>query len=140
MEIVKQGTGATASTARPASAADIPRCVAMMRRFVAQTGRRGTFRADLVEQTMRLLMEGGILLVSGRGMIGGLIMPLWQTGEPVAHEFFWWGDARLLAAFEEAARDRGATAIHMAALEGRVARHYERRGYRKLETIWLKEF
>lgn len=125
---------------RQAAEADISRCVAMMRIFFAETGRRGEFQLESVERTMRLLMEGGILLVSDKGVIGGLLHPLWQTGEVVAHEFFWWGDARLLSAFEERARELDATAIHMMALEERVARHYARRGYRQLETVWLKEF
>ena len=140
MGITKPHTWETGSSIRQAVEADIPRCVAMMRTFIAQTGRRGEFQPESVARTMRLLIEGGILLVSDKGMIGGLLLPLWQTGEQVAHEFFWWGDARLLGAFEEMARERGATAIHMMALEERVARHYAKRGYRKLETVWLKEF
>ncbi len=125
---------------RRAGEGDIPRCVAMMRSFFAQTGRRGEFQPDSAERMMRLLMENGILLVSDKGVIGGLLHPLWPTGEIVAQEFFWWGDAALLGTFEERARELGASAIHMTALEGRVARHYARRGYRQLETVWLKEF
>lgn len=125
---------------RPAVEGDIPRCVGMLRRFFLKTGRRGEYRIDAVERMVRLLMEQGILLVSDKGVIGGLLCPLWPTGEIVAQEFFWWGDAVLLGAFETRAREMGATAIQMTALEGRVARHYARRGYRQLETVWLKEF
>lgn len=86
------------------------------------------------------LDKHGILIVSDKGMIGGMVLPQWDTGELVAYEMFWWGDSSLLGRFEKKAEEMGAPSIQMNALTDRVGKHYETRGYRKLSTSWLKEF
>ena len=114
--------------------------VEMARAFFKHTGRRGTFDETSVKAMLDLLAEHHILIVSDTGMVGGFVTPLWPTGEIVAQELFWWGDASLLKQFETRARQMGATAIHMMSLTQRVADHYLARGYRQLETVWVKEF
>lgn len=112
----------------------------MARAFFVHTGRRGEFNEIMVQEMLDHLEENHILIVSETGMIGGMVFPLWVTGEIIAQEMFWWGDASLLARFEARARQMGATAINMMSLTQRVADHYLARGYTKLETIWVKEF
>lgn len=85
------------------------------------------------------------------GVIGGIVFPDLNTGKPVAQEAFWYVDEqagrglgpRLLRVFEEWGAKRGATRIAMVHLENaggeRVAKLYERRGYRRAETIYAKE-
>ena len=114
--------------------------VEMARAFFEHTGRRGEFDEDAARRMMDHLSEHGILIISDTGMIGGFVTPLWPTGEIVAQEMFWWGDASLLTQFETRARKMGATAIHMMSLNQRVADHYLARGYTQLETVWVKEF
>lgn len=112
----------------------------MARAFFEHTGRRGEFCETSVQAMLDHLEEHHILIVTDKGMIGGMVFPLWVTGEIVAQEMFWWGDASLLSQFETRARQMGATAIHMMSLTQRVADHYLARGYDKLETIFVKEF
>ena len=112
----------------------------MARAFFLETGRRGEFDAGGVQRTLDHLAEHHILIVSETGMIGGYVSPMWVTGEIIAQEMFWWGDASLMRKFEARARELGATAIQMQCLTDRVAKHYERRGYRKMTTGYLKEF
>ena len=114
--------------------------VEMARAFFEHTGRRGTFDEEAAHRMMKYLDEHGILILSDTGMIGGFVTPLWPTGEMVAQELFWWGDASLLKQFESRARHMGATAIHMMSLTQRVADHYLARGYKQLETVFVKEF
>lgn len=112
----------------------------MARAFFEHTGRRGEFNEASVAAMLDHLREHHILIVSDTGMIGGMVFPLWVTGEIVAQEMFWWRDAALLGKFETRARQMGATAIHMMSLTQRVADHYLARGYHQLETVFVKEF
>ena len=112
----------------------------MARVFFEHTGRRGEFDETSVKAMLDHLAEHHILIISETGMIGGMVFPLWVTGEIVAQEMFWWGDASLLSKFESRARQMGATAIHMMSLNKRVADHYLARGYEELETVFVKEF
>ena len=112
----------------------------MARAFFEHTGRRGTFNETSVNAMLEWLDEHGILIVSDTGMIGGMVIPLWVTGEMVAQEMFWWGDASLLTQFETRAREMGATAIQMNCLTDRVGEHYDLRGYVKILSTWVKEF
>ena len=111
-----------------------------LRAFFEHTGRRGEFDEDMATRMLDYLDRHGILIESDSGIIGGMITPLFPTGELIAQEMFWWGDAKLLKQFEKRARQMGATAIHMMSLTQRVAEHYRARGYKPLETVWIKEF
>lgn len=127
-------------TARPATREDTPRIIDMLRELFRYANRRGDFNQESVRAMMDHLRENGILIVSDKGVIGGVVIPLWPTGEMFAQEIVSWGDLALVASFEESAREMGATAIHLKALTERVGKHYERRGYRKVESMYLKEF
>jgi GNAT superfamily N-acetyltransferase len=96
----------------------------------------------------------GIFLVYGdppfQGAIGGAIYPDFPTGDIVATEFFWYvipehrGQAgvRLLKAFEEEAKRRGAVRLMMMHFESpktaAFGHLYERLGYCKKEQIYAK--
>lgn len=112
----------------------------MARAFFEHTGRRGEFNETSVKAMLDYLDEHGILIVTETGMFGGMVLPCWVTGEIIAQEILWWGDASLLTKFESRAKQMGATAIHMMSLTQRVADHYLARGYRQLETVFVKEF
>lgn len=112
----------------------------MARAFFEHTGRRGEFNETSVKAMLDYLDVHGILIVSQTGIIGGMVIPCWVTGKMTAQEILWWGDASLLGKFEDRARRLGASAIHMMALDDRVAGHYAKRGYEKLETVFVKEF
>lgn len=114
--------------------------VEKLRAFFKETGRRGEFDDEFALQMLEYLDTHGILIVSNTGIIGGMVTPLFPTREVLAQEVFWWGDASLLKQFETRARHMGATAIHMMSLNQRVAGHYLARGYKQLETVWVKEF
>lgn len=92
-------------------------------------------------------VEGSVL-----GFISGFISPVYFNHSHLSgEEMFWWVSPRapvacgirLLAALEEEARNRGCKTWQMkslAALNGqRMARLYERRGYRQTEFMFLKE-
>lgn len=129
---------------------DIPRIVTMGRRFFEKSGYAGEYSEDAMTTAARELIadENGILIVSPEGMIGGMVYPLYMTGQRVAQEFFWWSEdgsgQALLSAFECRARWLGATAVTMVALDtlrpSAVGALYRRRGYRPLEYSYVKEF
>lgn len=86
------------------------------------------------------------------GAIAGVVWPCPNDGELQANEMFWFvarsargslGSLRLLDSWERGARLLGArrlTMVHLEALSpAKLARHYERKGYSKLETNYMKE-
>lgn len=92
-----------------------------------------------------LWRDGGII-----GAIGGAVYPDPNDGELVAMEFFWFvtAEARgrglaLLSRFEAWAKERGAVRIAMIHLNNlqpaRLCELYHRRGYREIETHYIKE-
>lgn len=80
------------------------------------------------------------------GMIGVWVFDHPLSGDRVAGEVFWWVDPnqrgrtgiRLWDAAETWARERGASAMQMIAPNDRVARLYQTRGYRPLETVYQR--
>jgi hypothetical protein len=83
------------------------------------------------------------------GALGGLIFPSIFTGEASSIETFWYTDPDhrgpssfgLLREFETWAISSGVTMIHLAHMElqpDRMADFYVRRGYQKLETVFVK--
>jgi hypothetical protein len=88
------------------------------------------------------------LLVGG---IGILITPSLEDGTLVAQEAFWFvteesrgGGMKLFIKGEELARSTGAERMHMIHLSNsmpdKLKKLYERRGYREIETTYMKEF
>jgi GNAT superfamily N-acetyltransferase len=86
------------------------------------------------------------------GVCGGLVAPDTNTGQRRATELFWWLDPehrrgslalRLMRAFEEWAEAEGCEAVSFAFIHGTgreevLDRWYRRRGYRPLETHYVK--
>lgn len=133
---------------RQATAEDVPAIVEMGREFHAYSPWRGVpFDAVAVAEFARRLIEGGVVLLSERGMIGGLLSPLYfNPAHVVAVELFWWAKAEggaLRAAFEEWGRNAGAHAVQFSALGDAHAeamdRMFRRHGYARIETGYVKE-
>ena len=143
---------------RPATAADLPRCVEMARKFHAFAGldHVAPFCEKSTLATGYALSEHGIFLVAEIG--GFLIGMIGVMVSPVAHnhafkqavEVMWWVEqeawsqgigSALIANAESAAKDRGAKSVMMIHLQNSpdAARAmYESRGYRELETVFVK--
>lgn len=93
------------------------------------------------------LIEGGVILMSETGMIGGLLNPLYFNPKYViACELFWWatsGGRELMRAFEDWGAENGCRAYQFSALgddkADRMAQLFNRAGYRKVETGYFKE-
>lgn len=139
---------------REATRADLPRLVAMGRRFLAEAEYQGVIAENPAQMDALAgrLIDGydSVILVtedmSGPvGMIGLLAYRHLLSGEPVAGEVFWWVEperrrdgVRLLRAAEQWARDSGAVFLQMIAPNDRVGRFYEAVGYQKVETSYQR--
>lgn len=105
------------------------------------------FDKSFLEKTIVNLIESGICLRSEKGVVGGLVFPMFMSGRVVAQEFFWWsedGKGRdLLEAFELKAKEMGAESIIMVSLAksdyNRVGDIYKKRGYSLLESNYIKD-
>ena len=145
---------------RAATLADVPRLVAMGEDFHSYMNcpEMGPYSPVFASRTAETLINGddGIFLAAededGRvgGMVAGMVFPVYMTGWLISQEFMWWVDdthkgygKRLLKAFEEEAKARGARAMVMLALHSRdsdrIAKVYERAGYRPSEHTFIKE-
>ena len=125
--------------ARDATPEDTRRIIELQRELFRHANRRGTFDEAAVRSMTDHLRKHGILIISDTGVIGGILIPLYPTGEVVAQEIIWWRDPALVKRFEQRGREMGATATQLMALTERVGRFYERLGYRKIESMYLKE-
>lgn len=89
-----------------------------------------------------------IILTTGNGsFVGGVSVVSWlDSSATVLQEIFWWAKPgegmSLLEAFENAAVELGVSYVTMAALDSLrgpvLQRLYERRGYNKMETTFIK--
>lgn len=134
-----------------ATSADIPALMDMGRKFAAKACLAESVGYDeaSAETTFGLMIESPhyVILMSEAGTIGGAAVPHpFNASHIMAQELFWWaesGGLQLLAAFEEWAAAR-AGSVRMACLEAaspdRVAKIYERRGYRPLERGFIRTF
>lgn len=140
---------------RNATPADVDRIVEMGQRFIAEGGYAGHIVGDPAK--MRELVTGlienerGLLLVveadgDACGMAGALIFEHPMSGEQVASEMFWWVDperrgagVRLFRAVERWAAAHGATRMMMIAPNDRVAEFYEKVGYDRVETTYMRK-
>jgi len=140
---------------REAVMADVPRLVAMGETFLIESQYHEVvpFRPKAMSEMMAHLIESdeSLLLVSDRDRVDGMIgmytydHPL--SGTRMAAEAFWWMSpecrggttgVRLLRQAEDWARQQGVPYLHMVAPNSRVAKFYERLGYRPLETHYYK--
>ena len=135
---------------RPATIKDIPRLLEMGRKFADDAGvtaRVGWDAQSVVEMLEGLIeSEDGIVLVSERGMIGGMVYPHPFNNEVrVFVEIFWRAEdgqgLALLNAAEAHAKALGANKSVMVAMDGmeRTTRLYGRLGYTPCETQFMKE-
>ncbi len=132
---------------RPATIDDFPMMLEMGRAFAEEAGviaRVGWDDASVID-TLETLMDSGILLVSERGMIGGVIFPHpFNRDCVVFSEIFWRaedGQGRaLLAEAERLAIERGANVSTMGAMDGmeRTQRLYGMLGYKYGEAQFMK--
>ena len=136
---------------REATLDDIPALMAMGEAFSEKAKLIDSVGYDpaSAETTFRLMIEtpGYVILMTDDGALGGAAIPHpFNSAHILAQEVFWWAKRdglKLLAAFEEWASQR-ASSIRMGCLEAsepdRVAKIYERRGYRPLERGFIKGF
>lgn len=115
------------------------------------------FNPEVFKRKMREFMSLGLGTVlcahegfELRGALAGITYENVFDGEPCASELFWyvWPGApkgtgtSLLDAFEQWARDHGCTRVTMAYMHHnmpeRLGPYYERRGYHKFETHYVK--
>jgi GNAT superfamily N-acetyltransferase len=132
---------------RPATPDDFPMMLEMGRAFAEEAGVIGRvgWDDDSVIDTLEVLMEHGILLVSERGMIGGMLFPHpFNRDCMVFSELFWRaedGQGRaLLKEAERIAKERGANVSAMIAMDGmeRTQRLYGKLGYGYCEAQFMK--
>ncbi len=135
---------------RPATYDDIPRLLEMGRKFADDAGvtARVGWDAFSVVELLEGLIDGddGILLVSDKGMIGGLVYPHpFNRDIRVFAELFWRAEdgngLALLAEAERLAAERGASKSVMIAMDGmdRTRKLYARIGYKPCEAQFMKE-
>ena len=137
---------------REATYADLPRLVQLGHQFWKHSPYEGI--ADFNEESLlsygaALIEEDrSVIFTNGRGMIGGTLMPLYFGQTLVAQEIFWYaqeGGKELLDAFEQWAKDQGASQVAVSSFAGETRMHklietlYKRRKYKATETQYLKE-
>lgn len=147
---------------REATLEDMPRILELGREFFAESGYKGiieydedsartTFEGLIASETaVILLMEMGGLIVGGAG---AMVAPFYMNANQlVGQEFFWFvsedfrGTRQALDLFnclEAWSRSVGAEFFVMIALRenfDKVSKLYERKGYIKTETNFIKRF
>lgn len=139
---------------RRATEDDMPRLLAMGKRFAAETDYRRFMEVDparLAGTIFDLLNNpDGAVFVSGNdatitGMIALLLFEHPFSGERTVFELVWWVDpesrgdgVRLLRAAEEWGRESGVRKMQMVAPNDRVGALYRRLGYEAVETSYQR--
>jgi hypothetical protein len=135
---------------RAATFDDIPALLDMGKRFADDAGvtARIGWDDDSVADMLEALIESedGIVLVSGKGMIGGFVSAHpFNRAVRMFTELFWRAEdgngLALLAEAERIAAERGATRSAMVAMDGmdRTRKLYARLGYAPCEAQFMKE-
>ncbi|MEY2759937.1 MAG: hypothetical protein RIR33_3715 [Pseudomonadota bacterium] len=135
-------------TVRPATVDDLPRLMGYAAEFLTYHPITSQFPRDLdaVDKALRRMIENedAALLVHDRGVIGGVLSPVWCSPDVmVATELFWWAETdglSLLRAFEAWARDKSADLVQMLMIVGRrdVSMIYDRAGYMPAELSYVR--
>ncbi len=119
-----------------------------------------TFSPARFWQTINALDQAGVLFLHGMfvddvlaGVLIGTVSPQMMTDNLVAQEIMWYvtpehrnslSSVRLLLAFEDWSKKRGANGIIMASFaatgDEKLGKFYERRGYQMIETHFLKQW
>lgn len=132
---------------RACTEADIPFVMDLGKRFADEAGVTAQVGWDdaTVESLLRLMIAEHILLRGERSILGGLVFPHPFSGRKVFQEMFWRSEGhegvKLLAAAEQQARAMGAERAMMLFLDALpgAERIYQRRGYARAETSYIKE-
>ena len=147
---------------RDGELADLPRLIEMAENFLMLTTYGGLLipAPGKLEAFVELILTHGKAIVAEVphperpeywqlvGMIGLVALPHPITGQLIAEEVAWWVEPhsrkgtigpRLLQAAEDWASVKGVTVLKMVAPAGSdVGTYYERRGYKALETAFVK--
>lgn len=141
---------------RLATEDDIPRLVEMTDRFIRETAYFGfiTPNKEVVETWFLGLINGAdsFILVSEGGVIQGALgcalVPHFLDGKKSAFELFWWVEpefrgigGELFKFYEWLIKERGAVRSFFVAPENTdISKYYEKQGYSKFETTYVREF
>ncbi len=129
---------------RPAAPDDIPALLAMGREFHAESRMPFAFNEDVMTDVLAKMIDGGAVLMTDRGVIGGMLSPAYCDPTWLyAVEMFWWarGDGlALLRAFERWAQQAGAKEVRMTSLAAlpRADRLLRCVGYTPAEVSYSK--
>lgn len=115
----------------------------MGRKFHAASGHPAPYDPQAASAMLDQIEAQGGLFTSPRGMIGGIIAPLWMSPQwTAAVELFWWAEdgqgLRLLRRFEAWAKEMGAREVRMTTLSALPNSEKALRGYTRAETSWTK--
>lgn len=145
------------SNIRPATVADLPVCAEIGKEFYKEGKLPGAMITEEFVKTWTMLFDMGlgvmfVLEQDGvvKGGIGGVVTKDPNDGALTATEMFWFvlpdsrgGGLGLLEAFENSAKKAGAKRIGMIHLLNLMpdvlAKLYTRRGYKAIETHYIKE-
>lgn len=132
---------------RRADASDIETAVAFAKTFHAESVHSDIpVDDDALAAFMGRMIEVGAVFLSDRGIIGGVLSPVYFNPSVVfAAELFWWApqDGRALReAFEAWAHEQGAAGIQFSGQvndrQSTVEKLFRRAGYVPVETGYLK--
>ena len=144
---------------REIDSTELPLTVPLAKRFHDQAGFDSEFSENRFATTLMTALEAGMLGAFGMfheeqlvGVLLGIIGPQFLVEANLAQELMWWVDpeyrktldsVRLVLLFEQWAENNGAQAIVMArfteADDNRLDNFYRRRGFREIETHYLKK-
>lgn len=142
---------------RPVKREELPQIPAIGVAFFKEASLPGEMRHDVFVRNWEIYFDLNIGVMLGlfdggkcTGVLGGLILPDPNDGELVASELFWYvlkehriGGIRLLKAFEEHAKVRGAKRITMVHLlqenAEKLGRYYQKNGYSPIECHYIKQ-
>lgn len=139
---------------REASLTDVPRLLEMAEHFISSDLYRAVIafeREPLTRLLMRLITEPegmlwvDVVAMQVVGAIGVLIFDHPMSGERAVTELFWWVEPdhrghgiRLWRQAEQWARDQAAQQMLMIAPTDAVGTLYERQGYQRVETSYMR--
>lgn len=132
---------------RRASQSDLAEAVAFATQFHAESVHSYIpIVPQVLEAWMADLIGQGIVYLSERGIIGGLLSPIYFNPDyKVAVELFWWapvGGHELRKAFEAWAVEQGANSIQFSGQRNEraeiVEKLFRRAGYAPVETGFVK--
>lgn len=132
---------------RRATQADVATATAFAREFHSESVHASIpVVPDILETWMGGLIDQGAVFLSSRGIIGGLVSPIYfNPAYRVAVELFWWapeGGKALREAFEAWAVEQGVDAIQFSGQRNErsetIEKLFRRAGYEPVETGFVK--